>query len=118
MTEEKINPSQVTKPIQLLAAWLVGLIVINGSFLGAAKVITSPEWAAGLLVIAAIINVPVFLVLIFFLQTKFRIELQEDTFYSKHLEKVTGETKKDPTNSEMFLENLKTYESQQSPLMV
>lgn len=90
MSEQKINPNQVTKPIQLLAAWLVGLILINGSFLSAAKVIESPEWASGLLVVAAILNVPAFLILIFFLQTKFRAELQEDTYYSKHLEKVTG----------------------------
>jgi hypothetical protein len=90
MSEQKINPHQVTKPIQLLAAWLVGLILINGSFLSAAKIIESPEWASGCLVIAAVLNVPIFLVLIFFLQTKFRAELQEDTYYSKHLEKVTG----------------------------
>ncbi|WOX52218.1 hypothetical protein R2E40_21095 [Aeromonas sp. CD] len=90
MSEQKINPNQVTKPIQLLAAWLVGLILINGSFLSAAKVIESPEWASGFLVVAAVLNVPAFLILIFFLQTKFRAELQEDTFYSKHLEKVTG----------------------------
>lgn len=90
MSEQKINPNQVTKPIQLLAAWLVGLILINGSFLSAAKIIESPEWASGLLVVAAILNVPAFLILIFFLQTKFRAELQEDTYYSKHLEKVTG----------------------------
>jgi len=90
MSEQKINPNQVTKPIQLLAAWLVGLILINGSFLSAAKVIESPEWASGFLVVAAVLNVPAFLILIFFLQTKFRAELQEDTYYSKHLEKVTG----------------------------
>lgn len=90
MSEQKINPHQVTKPIQLLAAWLVGLILINGSFLSAAKIIESPEWVSGFLVIAAVLNVPIFLVLIFFLQTKFRAELQEDTYYSKHLEKVTG----------------------------
>lgn len=35
MTEKPFEPSTVTKPIQLLAAWLIGLILINGSFLGA-----------------------------------------------------------------------------------
>lgn len=107
MSEQKINPSQVTKPIQLLAAWLVGLILINGSFLGAAKVITAPSWASGLLVIAAVINVPIFLVLIFFLQTKFRAELQEDTFYSKHLEKLTGQVKERPKSNEKLLEDVR-----------
>lgn len=90
MKAQQIQAQNVTKPIQLLAAWLVGLIAINGSFLGAANVIESPSWAAGLLVIASVINVPLFLLLIFFLQTKFRAELQEDSFYSKHLDKVTG----------------------------
>ena len=110
MSEQNINPNQVTKPIQHLAAWLVGLILINGSFLGAAQLIENPDWAPGLLVIAAVLNVPIFLGLIFFLQTKFRAELQEDTFYSKHLEKVTGELKVSPKNSDDFLNHLKSYE--------
>lgn len=90
MKGSEIQAQNVTKPIQLLAAWLVGLIAINGSFLGAANVISTPTWAAGLLVIASVVNVPLFLGLIFFLQTKFRAELQEDSFYAKHLDKVTG----------------------------
>lgn len=93
MSEQKINPGQVTKPIQLLAAWLVGLILINGAFLSAASLITKPDWAPGLLVIAAVLNVPAFLFFIFYLQTKFRAELQEDTYYSKHLEALTGQGK-------------------------
>lgn len=111
MSEQKINPNQVTKPIQLLAAWLVGLILINSTFLGAAKLIAVPSWAPGLLVIAAVANVPIFLLLIFFLQTKFRAELQEDTFYSKHLEKVTRNTKEKPNQSEIFLNQLTQLES-------
>lgn len=111
MSEQKINPQQVTKPIQLLAAWLVGLILINCSFLGAANLISKPDWASGLLVIASVLNVPLFLVLIFFLQTKFRAELQEDTFYSKHLEKVTRETKSIPKQGDEFLNHLRSYES-------
>lgn len=107
MSEQKIQPHNVTKPIQLLAAWLVGLILINGSFLGAAKVISSPDWAAGSLVIAAIVNVPLFLVLIFFLQTKFRAELQEDTYYSKHLDKITGEKKETISKNDEIINHLK-----------
>lgn len=111
MSEQKIEPSQVTKPIQLLAAWLVGLILINGTFLGAAKVIINPDWAAGALVVASIINVPIFLILIFFLQTKFRAELQEDTYYSKHLEKVTGQLKDTPSKDEYFLREIRSIQS-------
>lgn len=107
MSEQNINPHHVTKPIQLLAAWLVGLVLINSSFLGSAYLITKPDWAAGLLVIAAVLNVPIFLILIFFLQTRFRAELQEDTFYSKHLEKITGEAKPIPKDNDEFLSYLK-----------
>lgn len=90
MTEHRIEPSKVTKPIQLLAAWLVGLILVNGSFLGAAISIASPEWVRVILVVASILNVPVFLFCLFLLQTKFRPEMQEDSYYSKYLEANTG----------------------------
>lgn len=112
MSEQKIDPSNVTKPIQLLAAWLVGLILIDGAFLSAAKVISTPTWAAGALVLASIANVPIFLSLIFFLQTKFRPELQEDTFYSKHLEKVTGTIREKPTKSDLLVRELNRIENQ------
>jgi len=85
MKTSNIQPHSVTKPIQLLAAWLVGLVLIDSTFLAGASTIKIPEWAPGVLVIAAVINVPMFLALIFFLQTKYRIELQEDTFFFKHM---------------------------------
>lgn len=87
MSDHKIDASKVTKPIQLLAAWLAGLIIINGSFLTAAARLEHPDWASGLLVISAVLNVPIFLFGLFLLQTKFRPEMQEDEFYSKYLEK-------------------------------
>lgn len=86
MSEQKITPQAVTKPIQLLAAWLVGLLSLNASFLLTASNIKHPTWAAGFLVVCAVINVPVFLICLFLLQTKFRPEMQEDQFYSKYLE--------------------------------
>lgn len=55
--EQKIEPHKVTKPIQLLAAWLVGLVLINGSFLTAAAKINTPVWIVPTLVIASIVNV-------------------------------------------------------------
>lgn len=87
MTEQKIVPERVTKPIQLLAAWLVGLILVNGSFLIAAQQISHPDWASGLLVIASVLNVPAFLLALFILQTKFRPQLQEDVYYSQYLQR-------------------------------
>lgn len=89
-SSHKIPVEKVTKPIQLLAAWLTGLILIDAAFLTAANALSEPVWAKGFLIIAAIINVPLFLVSIFLLQTKFRPEMQEDSFYSKYLESKTG----------------------------
>ena len=91
MFVEKIDkPHLVTKPIQLLAAWLVGLTVIDASFLGAAKLIGSNTWECGVLVCAAVANVPIFILALFLLQTKFRPEMQEDSFYSEYINRKTG----------------------------
>ncbi|EGR2288344.1 hypothetical protein D0815_22990 [Vibrio parahaemolyticus] len=93
MSNQKINPEKVTKPIQLLAAWLAGLIIVNSAFLLTATTIGVEHWSSSALVIAAIINVPLFLAAIFLLQTKFRPEMQEDSYYSKYLEtRVSTET--------------------------
>ncbi|GKW48684.1 hypothetical protein [Halomonas sp. NCCP-2165] len=91
MSTQKIEPNKVTKPIQLVAAWLVGLILVNGAFLGTAIGIGEPTWLKGTLVIASVINVPVFLGAIFLLQTKFRPQLQEDEYCSQYLDKSTSE---------------------------
>lgn len=90
MSDPRIEPHRVTKPIQLLAAWLVGLILTNGSFLGAAASFPTGAWERGALVIAAIANVPIFLLALFLLQTRFRAELQEDSFYAEYLSKKTA----------------------------
>jgi len=90
---QTINPQKINKPIQLLAAWLAGLILINGTFLSAAVLIEKPSWAAGFLVVAATINVPVFILSLFLLQTKFRSEMQEDSFYHEYLINKLGAPK-------------------------
>lgn len=43
------------------------------------------------LVGAAILNVPIFLIAVFLLQTRFRPELQEDSYYSTYLSQKTNE---------------------------
>jgi hypothetical protein len=90
MTEQKIEPHKVTKPIQLLAAWLVGLVLTNASFLVAASRLGDGGWERGALIIASIVNVPLFLAALFILQTRFRAELQEDTYYSEYLTKKSA----------------------------
>lgn len=91
MNNQKVDPQKVTKPIQLLAAWLVGLITVNGSFLSSAVAIGSSPWESSVLIVAAVINVPMFLGAIFLLQTRFRPELQEDVFYSQYLDKKSNQ---------------------------
>lgn len=90
MSNQNIEPPKITKPIQLLAAWLAGLILINGSFLATATSLSTPTWAPAALVVASILNVPLFLACLFLLQTKFRPEMQEDAYYAKYLEQNTG----------------------------
>jgi hypothetical protein len=86
-----VKVEKITKPIQLLAAWLVGLFTIDSSFLLASSTSSAGSWIQGALVIAAIVNVPLFLVAVFILQTKFRPELQEDSYYSTYLSQKTNE---------------------------
>jgi hypothetical protein len=69
---------------------LVGLIVTNGIFLTTALHLEPHTWERGALVISAIVNVPIFLLALFILQTRFRAELQEDTYYSEYLSKKTA----------------------------
>lgn len=91
MTQSTSKPEKITKPIQLLAAWLAGLLSIDTCFLVAATHLQVDSWEARALVIAAIGNVPLFLLAVFLLQTKFRPEMQEDSFYSTYLSRKTNQ---------------------------
>lgn len=91
MSEQTIKPERITKPIQLLGAWLTGLFSIDSCFLVAAANMPSGPWEARALIIAVIANVPLFLAAVFLLQTKFRPELQEDSYYSSYLSRKTNE---------------------------
>jgi len=90
MKEQAIRPEKITKPIQLLGAWLAGLFSIDSCFLVAAANMGTGTWEAEALVVAAIFNVPLFLLAVFLLQTKFRPELQEDSYYSSYLSNKTN----------------------------
>jgi hypothetical protein len=90
VSESKIEPHKITKPMQLLGAWLVGLVITDGIFLGAAVSLGEQSWERGVLVLASIANVPLFLFALFLLQTRFRAELQEDTFYSEYINKKSA----------------------------
>ncbi|WP_243294810.1 hypothetical protein [Geothrix mesophila] len=96
MNEQPVKPEKITKPIQLLGAWLAGLLAIDSCFLFAAVSLPIDSWHSGALVIAAIANVPLFLVAVFLLQTRFRPELQEDSYYATYLNSKTNQMMKLP----------------------
>jgi hypothetical protein len=57
--------------IRFPLAWMGALVVVDGSFLLAASAIDHPGWASAVLVIAAVINVPLFLGALLLLRSKF-----------------------------------------------
>jgi hypothetical protein len=91
MNQSTIKPEKITKPIQLLGAWLAGLFSIDTCFLVAAANMSPGSWESKALTIAAIANVPLFLIAVFLLQTRFRPELQEDSYYSSYLSSKTNQ---------------------------
>lgn len=90
MTDTHIQPEKITKPIQLLGAWLAGLLAVDSCFLIAAARMDQGSWESAALTIAAIVNVPLFLAAVFLLQTRFRPELQEDVYYSTYISQKTN----------------------------
>jgi len=77
--------------MQLLAAWLAGLLCIDSAFLVAVTQLESGTLESIVLTVATVLNVPLFLLAVFLLQTRFRPELQEDSYYSAYLSKKTDE---------------------------
>jgi len=73
----------VKGPVSLWATWLAVLAVLEVALLTASVKVTSPEWATGTLVIAAVAAIPLFLVCPLILQTRFRKELLEDEYYTQ-----------------------------------
>lgn len=91
MNNQHIKPEKITKPLQLLGAWLAGLFSINSCFLFAASNMEQDSFGSLLLIVASVLNVPIFLAAVFLLQTKFRPEMQEDQYYSTYLSSKTNE---------------------------
>jgi hypothetical protein len=57
--------------IRFPLSWLLALVVLDSSFLLAAQHLEHPTWAAAVLVIAAVANVPLFLTALLMLRGKF-----------------------------------------------
>src|SRR5690242_3273870 len=87
MPEPKIEPHKITTPIQLMAVWFAGLVLLEGAFLAGASKITNPPWVAAMLAISAIGFVPLFLIGVFLMQTRFREQLMEDKHYADWLKR-------------------------------
>lgn len=81
MSVSKVKPEKITRPIQLLAVWLLGLVALVSAFLTAAVKITSLPWLQVVLIITAGIVAIVIIVLIFLMQTKYRPEMLGDKRY-------------------------------------
>ncbi|QOG03421.1 hypothetical protein [Flavobacterium sp. MDT1-60] len=105
MENHNIKPEKITKPIQLLAVWLIGLILIVSALLTAAGTIDQPSWLPAFFSISAVSIIPLFLALIFLLQTRFRPQMQEDEYYSKFLNTNTLEVIGNQEN-EFFIESM------------
>jgi hypothetical protein len=113
MNDTKIEPDKIKTPIQLLVIWLVGLIVLVSAFLTASTATHKPEWLNSMFGITSVVLIPLFILLIFILQTKFRPELLDDEKYIEHKklfttfkpENISTVNKIEPLNIEVF-ENL------------
>lgn len=103
------KPHKITKPIQLLGVWFLALVVIDWALLNGAESITSPSWVTPMLSIAAVIFVPIFLILAFVMQTKYRTHLQDDPYYSDWLKETTSKEK--PRGSEDRVPKIVTNEN-------
>ncbi len=108
LKKPKIEPHRITKPIQILAVWFIALLLLVGSFLFAAREMTKPSWLSPFLVFCAAGTVPLFLVCIFLLQTRFRNELSEDKSYVLMKLASMERTKRDANSMKEAIEEFET----------
>ena len=120
MKDTKIEPDKIKTPIQLLVIWLVGLVVLVSAFLTASTITHKLEWLNSMFGITSVSLIPLFILLIFILQTKFRPELLDDEKYIEHKKLFTtfkpenigsGNNNIEPLNQESF-ENLENERKQ------
>jgi len=85
MADSHIAPEKITHPLQLMAAWFVMLIALVGSLLTGAAKIEHPAWAAGFLVISAVVLAILVMLAVFIMLTRFRPHLQGSKEYADWL---------------------------------
>ncbi|MFH1452027.1 MAG: hypothetical protein ABIF88_02545 [archaeon] len=77
-----INPSKVTQPFQLLASWIVGMLILVWEFLSVCGN-TEELWLKISSFVVALFLSLLFIRVIFLLQTKYRPEMQDSENYQK-----------------------------------
>jgi len=87
MEQSKIKPEEITRQIQNYAVWFVGLLLLETAFLTSATLLKDSSWLPVALVITAIAIIPVFVVTIFILQTKYRTQFLDDPYYAEWLKR-------------------------------
>lgn len=85
MAGTKLTPEKITSPIQLMAAWFAMLILLVSVFLTAAVNISTPDWAAGVLVIFSLVVTLIVIACVTLMLTVFRPHLQEGKEYAQWL---------------------------------
>ena len=92
MSQPQIRPEKIATPIQLLAAVLAFGVLVDTAFLAAASSISKPSWAAGVLVVGAVIATALAPATVFRLQTKHRTSLLADKEYARLEGRATRST--------------------------
>ena len=85
MGNQRINAEKIAAPFQLLAAIMVFIVLLDGSFLSAAAVLERPGWLAAALTVAAIVYPLIVLVGVFVLQTRYRGQLMDDSHWLERI---------------------------------
>jgi hypothetical protein len=82
MAASRIYPEKVTNPFQLMAAWFVMLILVDGSFIAGASQIKNPIWISGFLCISSVVLAIIVVIVVFLMLTKYRPHLQSSKEYA------------------------------------
>lgn len=85
MAGTELRADKITHPFQLMAAWFVMLILLDGALLETALRIGKPSWAAGFLVISAVGLSVIVMAAVFMMLTRFRPHLQDSKEYATWL---------------------------------
>lgn len=83
-----IKPESVTQPFQLLAAWMVGLVLVVGELVYGSMHVYEKTWIPPLYAIGALSTILLFLLLIFAMQTYFRDKMLADKYYFAGLKRT------------------------------